>query len=223
MHFVMCFQFNLLQLVTCPAHIHGNTLDLMLTNNDDLLNNISVCSNTNNSISSDHYPIVFSLSHARPLPTTNLSQHVYDYSKANFPEINSYIFNSIILNYLHFCDVETSWVIIKSVIYEAMTLFIPKFRVYSKQYPKWFTKELCHQIKCLHTLRRNYKQSPSDHNATRLNQAENWFQINVDTAKSNYEANLINNFVSTSNPAIYRHIRSCSYLWGLFEIEKALP
>ena len=90
----------------------------------------------------------------------------------------------------------------------AMTLFIPKFRVYSKQYPKWFTKELRHQIKCLHTLRRNYKRSPSDHNATRLNQAENSFQINADTAKSDYETNLINDFVSTSNPAVYRHIRS---------------
>jgi len=76
--------------------------------------------------------------------------------------------------------------------YEAMTLFIPKFQVYSKQYPKWFTKELRHQIKCLHTLRRNYKRSPSDHNATRLNQAENSFQINAGTAKSNYETNLIN-------------------------------
>ena len=154
---------------------------------------------------------MFHSSHARPLPTTNLSQHVYDYSKANFPEINSYIFNSNILNCLHFCDVETSWAIIKSVIYEAMTLFIPKFRVYSKQYPKWFTKELRHQIKCLHTLRRNYKRSPSDHNATHLNQAENSFQINADTAKSNYETNRINNFVSTSNPAIYRHIRSYFY------------
>ena len=167
----------------------------MLTNNDDLLNNISVCSNSNNPISSDHYPIVFSLSHARPLPTTNLSQHVYDYSKANFPEINSYIFNSNILNCLHFCDVETSWAIIKSVIYEAMTLFIPKFQVYSKQYPKWFTKELRHQIKCLHTLRRNYKRSPSDHNATHLNQAENSFQINADTAKSNYETESYKQFV----------------------------
>jgi len=133
---------------------------------------------------------------------------IYNYSKANFPEINSYIFNSNILNCLHFCDVETSWAIIKSVIYEAMTLFIPKFRVYSKQYPKWFTKELRHQIKCLLTLRRNYKRSPSDHNATHLNQAENSFQINADTAKSNYETNLIKNFVSTSNPAIYRHIKS---------------
>ena len=46
----------------------------------------------------------------------------------------------------------------------------------------------------LHTLKRNYKQSPSDHNATHLNQV-------------NYETNLVNNFVRTSNPSIYRHIR----------------
>ena len=34
----MCFQFNLLQLVNCPTRILGNTLDLMLTKNNDLLN-----------------------------------------------------------------------------------------------------------------------------------------------------------------------------------------
>ena len=37
-----------------------------------------------------------------------------------------------------------------------MTQFIPKFQFHSKQYPVWFTKELRHQLKRLHTLRRNH-------------------------------------------------------------------
>ena len=81
-----------------------------------------------------------------------------------------------------------------SVIYKAMTLSIPKFQFHSKQYPKWFTKDLRHQLKCLHTLRRTYKHSPSDCNATRLSQAEESFQSNVATAKSTYKTDLITNF-----------------------------
>ena len=45
-----------------------------------------------------------------------------------------------------------------------MTQFIPKFQFHSKQYPIWFTKELRHQLKRLHTLRRNHKHSSSARN-----------------------------------------------------------
>ena len=157
---------------------------------------------------SDHFPITFELSHVRSQPSDNVTQHVYDYSKADFPRMNLYICNSDILNCLYFSDVETTWAIIMSIIYEAMALFIPKFQFHSKQYPKWFTKELRHQLKCLHTLRRTYKCSPSDRNATRLSQAEESFQSNAATAKSTYETDLITNFATNSNPNIYRHIRS---------------
>jgi len=122
--------------------------------------------------------------------------------------MNIYILSSNIFSCLHTSDVETAWAIIKSVVYEAMTLFIPKFQLRSKQYPKWFTKDLRHQLKCLHTLRRTCKRSPTNHNTTRLKLAEDSFQHNAAEAKSSYEAELITNFACTSNPAIYHHIRS---------------
>ena len=60
------------------------------------------------------------------------------------------------------------WKIIKSVISDAMTQFTPKFQFHSRQYPIWFTKELRHQLKRLHTLGRNHKHSPSAHIVTQL-------------------------------------------------------
>ena len=204
----ICFEYNLLQLITRSTHIHGNILDLVLTNNEDLIDSISICFNDNVQISSDHFPITFESSHVRSQPSVNETQHAYDYSKADFSRMNLYICNSDILNCLYFSDVETTWAIIKLIIYEAMTLFIPKFQFHSKQYPKWFIKELHHQLKCLHTLRRTYKRSPSDYNAARLSQAEESFQSNATTAKSTYETDLITNFATNSNPNIYHHIRS---------------
>ena len=158
----VCFQFNLSQLISCSTHIHGNTLDLGLTNNEDLVSTISVHPKDNLPVSSDHYIINLELSLARPNSPTIVTQHAYDYSKADFLGINAYIFNSDIINCLHFTDAEITWAFTKSIIYDAMMLFIPKFQFHSKQYPKWFTKELCHQLTCLHTLRKTYKCLSSD-------------------------------------------------------------
>ena len=61
--------------------------------------------------------------------------------------MNVYIFNSNIIRCLHFTDVETTWAFIKSIIYDAMMLFIPKFQFRSKQYPKMFAKDLPYSTK----------------------------------------------------------------------------
>ena len=204
----VCFGFNLSQLISCPTHIHGNTMDLILTNNEDLVSSIEVHLTDNFPISSDHYIINLELSLSRPNSPANVTQHVYDYSKADFIGMNAYIFNSNIINCLHFTDVKTTWAFIKSIIYDAMMMFIPKFQFRSKQYPKWFTKDVCHQLNCLHTLRKAYKCSPSDHIASKLSQAEDSFQHNVAEAKSNYETVLISNYADHSNSAIYHYIRS---------------
>ena len=67
------------------------------------------------------------------------------------------------------------WSIIRSTVYDAIMLFIPNVWLCSK-YSKWFIKVLCHQLKCLHTLRKKYKRSPTDYFATRMSQAEDLFQ-----------------------------------------------
>jgi len=125
---------------------------------------ILVIPNDNEHISSDHFSITFQLSYIRSESPSKVIQYVYDYSKADFSSMNIYILSSNIFNCLYTSDVETAWAIIKSVVYEAMTLLIPKFQLRSKQYPKWFTKDLRHWLKCLHTLRRICKRSPTNHN-----------------------------------------------------------
>ena len=204
----VCFEFNLFQLISCSTHIHGSILDLILTNNEDLVSSISVHPTDNLPITSDHYIINLELSLARPNSPVNVTQHAYDYSKADFLGMNAYIFNSDIIDCLHFTDVEITWVFIKSIIYDAMMMFIPKFQFCSKQYPKWFIKDLRHQLNYLHTLRKTSKCSPSDHIAAKLSQAEDSFQHNLTEAKSNYETVLISNYANHSNPAIYHYIRS---------------
>ena len=54
------FQNNLCQLIHTPTHLKGNILDLILTNNVELISNVEVTP-PRHSLSSDHYIISFQL------------------------------------------------------------------------------------------------------------------------------------------------------------------
>ena len=94
---------------------------------------------------------------------------------------------------------------------KAMSPNKPEFQLRAHQYPKWFSPELQHQLKCLqtfHTLWKKYKHSPTSHNLDRLNYAEDQFQLNIDSTKSNYDANLIYGFTNHNTSKSYGYIQS---------------
>ena len=57
----MGIQLNFIQLIDEPTHIHGNILDLVLTNNIDIIHDLSVHSKQPLPISSDHFIITFKI------------------------------------------------------------------------------------------------------------------------------------------------------------------
>ena len=100
------------------------------------------------------------------------------------------------------------WSKIFSTLSDAMNIYIPKFRLHSHQFPKWFSPELRHRLKCLRTLRRKYKRSPSNHNFECLRMAEEKFQQDVKDCKSKYETYLINSYASRHNFKLFQYINS---------------
>ena len=58
----LVFDLNLSQLIDNPTHIQGNILDLILTNQEELIHSVTVHSREAFPIHSDHYPITFKLS-----------------------------------------------------------------------------------------------------------------------------------------------------------------
>ena len=75
----------------------------------------------------------------------------------------------------------------------------------------WFSKirsHICHQIKCLRTLRKKYKSHPTDHNLNCIKTAEDNLQNSIQQAKSNFEANLVHNFAFSNDSKIYQHVRN---------------
>ena len=86
------FDNALVQLIHEPTHTKGNILDLVLTNDNDLVSNATV-NLSNHHLSTDHYLISFKLSHpVQPsLQVQASSRYVLDYPKANYDAICSYL------------------------------------------------------------------------------------------------------------------------------------
>ena len=106
------------------------------------------------SISSDHYPITFSFSHSSSYTIHKSARYVFDYSKGDYIGLNQFISTCDLTTYYNTTDVNHAWAILKQFIITGMDLFIPKVKLKSTQYPKWFSPTIRHHLKCLRTLRR---------------------------------------------------------------------
>ena len=168
----LAFDPSLTQLVSSPSHICGNILDLLLTHDEDLIQNITVNPHEASPIPTDHFMISFLLCLGNCLSNAILSHFTFDYSKADFEGMTDFIQDSDICMCSEIYDINVAWSFIKTIITEAMTLYIPKFYLHSRQYPVCFNKTLRYQLKCLHTLRRHCRRFPSPYHSSKLQQAE---------------------------------------------------
>ena len=109
-----------------------------------------------------------------------------------------------------YSDLEFIWFLLKSLIFEAINLFVPKIFVRDSQDPKWFNSEIQHLLKCLCSMRRKFKAYPSQYREDKIKDFEVLLQHKREEAKSAYESKLIKSLQSHGSPAIYSYIRSLS-------------
>ena len=202
------FNNNLLQLINTPTHTRGNILDLLLTTSEDLIQNIRVISQ-HNLIQSDHFIINFCLTYSTPPHSTSSANntYVYDFPKADFDGLCSFLFDVDFDSCLQSQDVEFVWLVIKEMIYAAMDLFIPKVRLRNYQYPCWYTPELRHLSKCMRTLHRRLAKHPTVRLLDKVSQMEQLFHSRSLVAKTSYESLLIQSFAGRFNSKIYNYIK----------------
>jgi len=204
----LLFQLNLSQLVNEPTHNKGNILDLIITNNDDIVYNVHIYPSVYQPISTDHFVISFCVNSQVHHSSSSDTQVVFDYSKANYPGLIDYL-SCIDFS---FCeqlpDIDSIWLFIKSNIVKGMDMFIPKIRFNSSQYPKWYTSNIRHQINCLRSIRKKYRSNPSIHVLHRIRMAEENLQNDIQIAKASFEANLVHNFAFRNDSKIFKHVRN---------------
>ena len=91
-----------------------------------------------------------------------------------------------------------------------MNLFIPKVRLRNHQFPRWFTPELRHLTKHIHTLRKIIiSKHPSPQLFDKLSQMEDDLVYKTQSSKSSLKAmQLIHSFAGKCNNKIYDYINS---------------
>jgi len=132
----LVYDLNFTQHIDTATHIHGNILDLILTNiDDDSITNVTVHNHNNQLIKSDHFQISCEICQDTSCHSSATSNYIYDYPKADYSGLCQYLFSSNIYSCLQFNDVEIVWNIIKEALFKAIELFVPKVEVRTKQYP----------------------------------------------------------------------------------------
>ena len=176
------FDCNLTQHVMEPTHVKGNILDLVLSSDRVNVDGLNIFRSV--FIHSDHFIVSFSC-HCDIFPSVSCkSSYVFDFSKADLTVfVLSVCFESN--------DIEFIWCKIKSFIFEAMSLYVPKVRKRSHQGPKWFDSGIRHHLKCLRTLHWKYNSHPTPLILSKLKSSEHQLQLKMVSLKSDYEAKLI--------------------------------
>ena len=200
------FDCNLTQYVSQPTHVKGNILDLVLSSASVTVDNLSVVPSS--SLLSDHFVISFSPSVVLKHSNKSGPSYVLDYSKADYGIICDYLMDVDFSSCFSCNDIEFVWFFIKSVIYSAISMFVPKVRVKLHNSPKWFDSDIRHHLKCLRTLRRRFRCHPTSNLRSRIDNSELLLKLKMLTAKSSFESNLIKSLHSGNSSGVYKYIRS---------------
>ena len=147
------------QMVSHSTHYKGNILDILLTNNAQLITDIAVDSNFL-VCKSDHFPIHFNIlsNVKRKKP---VKREIYNFKRANWLALNNELRFTDWNNLLAVGDINTAWNRFKNRLFECCDRHIPRIKIKCEFQPPWFdseTHDLCRQKE---RLRSRYKQTKS--------------------------------------------------------------
>ena len=163
---------HLTQLVTEPTHQLGNTLDLILTNNDSLFTDLNVI----NPGLSDHYMVGINIKNREFRPNSKHNDSFKIYAKANFEAITLALektlskVSSAIQNEE---NINTTWQIFETDLKEAVSNYVPKCtkKIRNKDEPVWFNDSARKCVRSQRKLYDKFKKSGLDTDLQQYKQA----------------------------------------------------
>ena len=152
-------EFGLDQCVREPTHIKGKTLDILLTNHSELINNFRVLE-CNSVCKSDHFPITFEVK-IKVKRKKPVKRKGYNFKRANWEALNRDL-NSIDWGaLLDSTEVELAWLNFKSTLFRCVNSHIPTLTIKSEFQPPWFDAELFQACKKKERAWKKFKMSKS--------------------------------------------------------------
>ena len=200
------FSHNLVQLIHSPTHSHGNILDLIVTSHPEIISQVIVGDAACCSVS-DHSLVSFSVAHSYSFSRCK-SSYIYKYQDADVEGIDSY-FSTLIVPSLLQSDVEAVWNFVKSSIFAARDLFVPRVFVPASSLPRWFDAELRHELHQVRSLRRRVfkASSPTDYLLYKLHNMESQLQLHISLARERYLLHISSQFFLQPK-FLFSHLRS---------------
>ena len=135
---------GLIQCIFSPTHIKGNILDILLSNSDNFISDITTLSN-NESCKSDHYAITFKVKTKvvlkKPIKTKS-----FNFKRANWDGLNQDLNNVDWLLTLDCLEPDIAWSKFKEILNHFQELHIPKVTIKLTSQPSWFDTD-CY-VKC---------------------------------------------------------------------------
>jgi endonuclease/exonuclease/phosphatase family metal-dependent hydrolase len=150
---------GLTQKIEEATHTKGRILDLLLTNDIQLLDNICV-HELNSIVKSDHAPISFQVKTKikRKKPA---KRKCYNFKRANWETLNSELRGVNWDELLDRADPDHAWFLFKTKLFSCIDKNIPQITFKSEFQPPWFDSELYQTCLAKETARRNFKRTKS--------------------------------------------------------------
>ena len=183
---------SLSQLISCPTHKNGNTLDVLLSNSETSLENLKVL-DPHSICKSDHFPLTFSIKTSFSRKKT-LKRTVYNFKKANWARINQELC-SINWTFLNSAHPDSAWKVLKKCLLNLSDRYIPKVKIKSEFQPPWFDSELYAACRKKDRFRTKFKDSESLFNELKFAASRKEF-------KRMYSRKLRDNLFNSDDPAL---------------------
>lgn len=132
-------EFGLCQLIRSPTHSKGRTLDILLTNDLDLISN-TVVHKDEQICCSDHLKISFTLN-ARASNKRFPKRTVYNFKRANWTQLNEDLQNVPWHVVVDSIDPESAWKRFKDILFRLVNRHIPKVTVKHSFSAPWFDSD----------------------------------------------------------------------------------
>lgn len=176
---------GLYQHVDFPTHTKGNTLDLVITSNPDIVQDIQ-CNNPLGK--SDHFMLEVTCDFSTKINKT--TEHIFDWRRADTESLRSE-FSSI--NWqaeLEHKNAEESWQLFTHTIDNLTEKFVPTKLRRNQNKPIWMTQNVMRVIRKKKRLFKHYSSTKEYRDYLEYKKAENQVKKTVRNAKKSFEKNL---------------------------------
>ena len=129
---------GLKQCIDTPTHVKGNILDILLSNSESYINDVSVLDRYS-VCKSDHFPVQFSVKTKINYKKAS-KRKCYNFKKARWDDLN-YDLCHTNWQFLSCCEVEHGWQCFKTCLFQLIDKHIPTVTVKSDSQPPWFDSE----------------------------------------------------------------------------------